>query len=217
MNTSLSALLTSLYDEGVTHDAAQSDRLHKRRSLEPASAELLSLVVRLARARRVVEIGTASGYSTLWLADAVGDTGGRVVSVDVNASDAARETLRRANTVSPGIAQRVEFREEDGGGFLARLGDESIDVLFLDAERVEYARWWPHPVRVVREGGVLAIDNVLSHPDEVAPFLALLSEDASIVGSTIAVGKGLHLAWRRNTPTRVGERDSRRAARPGCA
>lgn len=221
MNTSLSALLASLYDEGVTHDAAEPDRLRKRRLLEPASAELLSLVVRVARARRVVEIGTASGYSTLWLADAVGDTGGRVVSVDVNTSDAARETLRRASAVAPGIAERVEFRKEDGGGFLARLGDESIDVLFLDAERVEYAGWWPHPVRVVRAGGVLAIDNVLSHPDEVAPFLALLSGDAWIVGSTIAVGKGLHLAWRRDTPAReggrVGNRDSRRAARPGCA
>jgi predicted O-methyltransferase YrrM len=51
-------------------------------------------------------------------------------------------------------------------------------------------------VRVLRPGGVLAIDNVLSHPAEVADVLGLLAADANIVAETVAVGKGLHLAWR---------------------
>ena len=66
----------------------------------------------------------------------------------------------------------------------------------VDAERVEYVSWWPRPARVLRPGGLLAIDNVLSHPDEVSPFLALLAGDPTIMGTTVAVGKGLHLAWR---------------------
>ncbi len=76
MNERLSALVHDWYADGVNHDAAQPDRLLKRRNLEPATAELLSLIVRIAGARRVVEIGTANGFSTLWLADAVGDTDG---------------------------------------------------------------------------------------------------------------------------------------------
>lgn len=197
MNQSLSEVLDNLYADGVAHDAKQPDRLLKYRNLEPASAALLSLVVRIAGARRVVEIGTANGYSTVWLADAVGDTGGQVVSVDTAANDEARTNLGRADKVQSGLAERVELRREDGGGYLSRLADGTVDLLFLDAERVEYPNWWPHPVRVLRSGGVLAIDNVLSHADEVVPFLRLLAGDRTLLGSTVAVGKGLHVAWRR--------------------
>ena len=198
MNQRLSAFVDELYASGVAHDAAQPDRLLKHRNLEPSTADLLSLTVRIAGARRVVEIGTANGYSTIWLADAVGDVGGNVVSIDTAANDEARTNLARADAVQPGLLKLVELRQEDGGAYLAQLADGSVDLLFLDAERVEYPRWWPHPVRVVRPGGVLAIDNVLSHADEVAPFLALLArEAATLVRATVAVGKGLHLAWRR--------------------
>jgi predicted O-methyltransferase YrrM len=196
MDQRLSTFVDGLYADGVAHDAAQPDRLLKHRNLEPATAELLSLVVRIAGARRVVEIGTANGYSTVWLADAVGDTDGHVVSVDTTTNDDARTNLARADAVQSGLAKRVELRQEDGGAYLARLADGSVDLLFLDAERVEYPSWWPHPVRVLNRGGVLAIDNALSHADEVAPFLTLLARDQALVGSTIAVGKGLHLAWR---------------------
>ena len=84
----------------------------------------------------------------------------------------------------------------DGGHHLAKQPDASVDLLFLDAERVEYTGWWPHPVRVLRPGGVLAIDNVLSHPDEVRDFLALIRDATEAV--TVAVGKGLYLAWRKD-------------------
>ena len=197
MNQLLSEFVAKLYADGVAHDAAQPDRLLKHRNLEPATAELLGLIVRIAGARLVVEIGTANGYSTVWLADAVGETGGRVVSVDTSTNDDARANLARADTAQPGLAKRVEFRQENGGDYLAGLPDGSVDLLFLDAERVEYESWWPHPARVLHPGAVLAIDNVLSHADEVAPFLALLAREPALAGSTIAIGKGLHRAWCR--------------------
>jgi predicted O-methyltransferase YrrM len=198
MNQRLGAFLDELYTDGVAHDAAQQHRLLNRRNLEPATAELISLIVRILGARQVVEIGTANGYSTVWLADAVGDTGGHVISVDTATNDDARTNLARADAVEPGIAKRVELRQEDGGAYLTQLGDGTVDLLFLDAERVEYPRWWPHPVRVLHPGAVLAVDNVLSHADEVAPFLALLAREATLVRATVAVGKGLHLAWSRD-------------------
>ena len=197
MTPNLRRFLDDLHATGAAHDAAQPDRLLKYRNLEPATAELLSLVVRMAGARRVVEIGTANGYSTAVLADAVADIDGHLVTVDSALQDEARGNLARAEAVQPGLVTRVEFRQEDGGAFLAGRAYESVDLVFLDAERVEYPGWWPHPVRVIRPGGVLAIDNVLSHPDEVAPFLALLAREPAVVGSTFAIGKGLHLAWRR--------------------
>jgi predicted O-methyltransferase YrrM len=188
-------LLAELHADGLAHDAAQEDRLLRRRNLEPCTADLLALVVRIVGARRVIEIGTSNGYSTIWLADAVADTGGRVVGVDTAATDEAGRNLERA-----GLVDRVELVRDDGGAYLAGLADESVDLLFLDAERTEYTGWWPHPVRVLRPGGVLAIDNVLApSPDELTGFLALVTVDDRLVGTTVAVGKGLHLAWRRTT------------------
>ncbi|MEU4428077.1 class I SAM-dependent methyltransferase [Actinoplanes sp. NPDC024001] len=67
----------------MAFDAAEPDRLRRRRNLEPDAAVLLTLVLRIARARTVVEIGTANGFSATWLADAVRDTGGHLTSVDV--------------------------------------------------------------------------------------------------------------------------------------
>ena len=194
MNNRLATFLDDLHADGVSYDRSQPDRLLKRRNLEPDTAVLLSMVVRIARARTVVEIGTSNGYSTIWLADAVGDTDGAVISVDTASLDEARNNLASADTIQAGLAARVEFCRDDGGAYLARLADGSVDLLFLDSERVDYPGWWPHPARILRPGGVLAIDNVLSHADEVAPFLKLLGRD--FVGTTVAVGKGLHLASR---------------------
>ena len=191
MDDTLRATLDELYADGVAHDAAEPDRLRRRRNLEPDSAELLTVVLRIARARNVVEIGTSNGYSTIWLADAASDVDGRVVSVDVEEWPRVQENIDRA-----GLSSTVDLIIGDGGHYLAGLADGSVDLLFLDAERVEYPNWWPHPARVLRPGGVLAVDNVLSHPDEVAPFLALVAADERFTGTTVAIGKGLYLAWR---------------------
>ena len=192
MDDTLRALLADLYADGTAHDEAEPERLRRRRNLEPDSAALLTLVLRIAGARTVVEIGTSNGYSTIWLADAVRDTGGRVTTVDVEEWPGVAENLERS-----GMADLVDIRRGDGGAVLADYPDASVDVLFLDAERVEYPGWWPHPARVLRPGGVLAVDNVLSHPTEVVDFLALVEADGGFVSETVPVGKGLYLAWRR--------------------
>ena len=61
----------------------------------------------------------------------------------------------------------------------------------------EYSSWWPHPVRVLRPGGLLVADNALSHPGEIAPFHELLVRDPALLVTTIAVGKGELVALRR--------------------
>lgn len=188
---SLHALLDELYAEGKAFDATQADRRHRRRNLEPEAAELLTLILRIADARDIVEIGTSNGYSTLWLAAAAQATGGAVTTVDIAPPTDAPDNAERA-----GLASLITFETADGGDFLARRPTASVDLLFLDADRPEYPGWWPHPRRVLRPGGVLAIDNVLSHPGEVAPFLALIAADPAFTASTVAVGKGLHVAVR---------------------
>jgi len=185
--------LDRLYAEGLRHDAAEPDRLRRRRNLEPDAAALLSIVVHAMGATRVLEIGTSNGYSTAWLADAVRPGGGTVVSVD---TDPAVQREASANLAEAGLADGVDLICADGGAVLAGLPAGSQDVVLLDSERTEYAGWWPHPYRVLRRGGLLVIDNVLSHPDEVAPVLTLIRAEPRMVSAVVPTGKGQLYATR---------------------
>lgn len=185
------AVIDRLTEAAAAHDAQQPDRLDRWRVLEPDAGRFVWFLARSVRARNIVEIGTSRGVSTLWLADAARAAGGRVRTVDTIPQPAAHAT-----TAEAGLSSYVDFETGDGGEVLRAVPDGAVDLLFLDAERVEYPAWWPHPVRVLRPGGVLVIDNALSHPDEIAPVRALLDADETLTVATIPVGKGELVALR---------------------
>src|ERR1700748_1294610 len=78
------AIAAEVFAAGRDYDAAQSNRLNRLRNLEPETAELLGVLVRASRARRILEVGTSNGHSTLWLADAAEAVGGRVETLDID-------------------------------------------------------------------------------------------------------------------------------------
>jgi predicted O-methyltransferase YrrM len=194
MDAATQRIIDDLLVAAEEHDAAQADRLDRWRVLEPDAGRLVWFVAQALPARSIVEIGTSRGVSTLWLADAARSVGGHVLTVDVDpdAQDAARVSLEAA-----GLLDQVTFRRGDGGAVLADLPDGSVDLLFLDAERAEYPSWWPHPMRVLRPGGLLVADNATSHAEEIAPLRDLIQSDDGMVMITVAVGKGELMALRR--------------------
>lgn len=185
----LERFLDGLHRRGVAHDADRADRLERLRNLEPETARLLWVLARAAGARDVLEVGTSNGYGTVWLADAVGPDG-TVVSVDVEPgrTSEAAENLRAAAR-----ADRVRLRTEDAAATLRDAPDAAWDLVLLDAERPAYPGYWPDLRRTLRPGGLLAVDNVLSHPDEVAPFLALVDAAPDVTATVVPVGAGLLL------------------------
>jgi predicted O-methyltransferase YrrM len=187
LNAARRALAAELYASGRAHDAAQADRLARWRNVEEETAELLGVLVRAMGARRVLEIGTSNGYSTLWLADAVEAVGGRVVSLEI---DPARSALAAEHLGRAGLGGVVELLTEDAGGALATFGDGAWDLVFLDAERPAYAGYWPDLVRVLAQPGLLVVDNVISHAAEVADFRALVEADDRVVSSIVPIGAG---------------------------
>lgn len=197
MDQQVRAVIDELTARAAEHDGAEVDRLRRWRVLEESAGRLLGLLVRAADVREVVEVGTSRGVSTLWLAEAVRATGGRVVSIDTDA-DAQQHTA--ASLARAGLAPWVTMREADGGQYLAALPDAGLDLLFLDAERTEYAAWWPHPIRVLRAGGLLVADNASSHPDEIAPLAALLQQSPELSTTVLEIGKGELVAVRDRHP-----------------
>ncbi|MEW9547446.1 O-methyltransferase [Nonomuraea sp. NPDC050783] len=194
MDATVRKTIEDLNEAAARHDAAQHDRLDRWRVLEPDAGRFLWFLAQSITARIVVEIGTSRGASTLWLADAARAVGGHVLSLDI---DAEAQAQARRTVAEAGLEDHVEFRVADGGAALASMPDGAVDLLFLDAERPEYPSWWPHPYRVLRQGGVLVADNALSHPEEIAPLRDLLRQESRLTVTTINVGKGELVALRR--------------------
>ncbi len=186
-------LTDELYAAGREHDAGQTDRVGRFRNVEPETAELLGVLIRATGAQRILELGTSNGYSTVWLADAAQDTGGRILSVDV---DPTRTELALANLVAAGLDDRVELRTEDAAATLARASDSAWQFVFLDAERPAYPGYVPDLVRTLAPRGLLAVDNVRSHAGELVEFTALIERERALTQTVVPVGAGLRLAVR---------------------
>jgi predicted O-methyltransferase YrrM len=186
-------LADELHAVSREHDAAQTDRVARFRNVEPETAELLGVLIRAAGARRILELGTSNGYSTIWLADAAQATGGRVLSVDV---DAGRTEAARANLAAAGLGDSVELRTEDAAATLAGSADGAWEFVFLDAERPAYTAYLPDLVRTLAPGGVLAVDNVRSHEHELVEFTELIEGQEAMTQTVVPVGAGLRLAVR---------------------
>jgi predicted O-methyltransferase YrrM len=180
-----------VFAAGRDYDAGQTNRLDRLRNVEPATAELLGVLVRSARAQRVLEIGTSNGHSTLWLADAAQSVGGRVQTLDI---DPRRTQLAIANLTRAGLADLVECRTVGAAQALAEYPDHAWDLIFLDAERDEYTGYWPNLRRALAVGGTMAVDNAVSHGWELTEFNRLLTADPRLTTTLVPVGAGLILA-----------------------
>jgi predicted O-methyltransferase YrrM len=186
------AFADALYAAGREHDARHADRLARWRNVEPETAAMLNVLVRAKRARNVLEIGTSNGYSTIWLADAVEATGGHLTSLDI---EPARTALARENLARAGLDNdRTSLRTEDAARALRTAPDGAFDLVFLDAERDAYTSYWPDLVRTLsKPGGLLAVDNVISHAADVEDFRKLVEDDERVTAALVPIGAGVLL------------------------
>jgi predicted O-methyltransferase YrrM len=190
MDSTRQTFLDELYAHGRAHDERLADRLERFRNVEPETAELLGVLVRAMGAERVLEIGTSNGYSTIWLADAAEAVGGSVVSLEI---EAERTAAALDNLTQAGVNAFVELRTQDAAEALAAFDEGAFDLVFLDAERREYASYWPDLVRVLRPRGLLVVDNTLSHAKELVEFSELVYSDESVTSTLVTVGSGVLL------------------------
>ncbi|MBE0613663.1 MAG: O-methyltransferase [Burkholderiales bacterium] len=155
------------------------------------TGEFLSVMVRGTVARRVLEIGTSNGYSTLWLAEAAKAVGGSVTTVEFAEY---KVKLASATFSRSGLSPFITLVHDDAGHLLQHGDAGAYDLVFLDSERPEYPGWWPQLRRVIRPGGLLIVDNATSHAEQMAPFVDLVKADPAFTTCLVPVGKGEFLA-----------------------
>ena len=145
--------------------------------ISPEQGKFLQVLMKAVGARKVLEIGSLFGYSTIWLARALPPEG-KLITLELNP---LHVKVTRQNIARAGLADRVEVREGLALNLLRSLDAEApFDVAFLDAVKSEYVDYLEHALRLVRPGGLIIGDNASAHGDvwQTTP-----AEDAGFVSA----------------------------------
>ncbi len=153
-------------DDPALQGAIDRARAHGLPAIEvsPGQGKLLYLLARIAGARRILEIGTLAGYSTIWLGRAL-PKDGELVSLerDPKHADVARASLKAA-----GLDGQCDVRSGAALDLLPGL-EPSFDLIFIDANKESYPAYLNHAVRLARPGGLIIADNVVRKGTVLAP------------------------------------------------
>ncbi|HVB52217.1 MAG TPA: O-methyltransferase [Acidimicrobiales bacterium] len=165
-------------------------------SVAPNQGKMLELLARIQKSRRILEIGTLGGYSTIWLARALPSDGSLVtIELEPVHAEVARENIERA-----GLGHLVDVRVGPATDSLRDLIDEEVppfDFIFIDADKEGYPRYLELSLRLSRIGTVIVADNVVRDGDivnskssdervvGVRRFLELAGEDDRIEGTAL--------------------------------
>jgi len=196
-------ILTRLREE--THRMGTVARMQ----ISPEQGQLMALLVELLGAQKLLEVGTFTGYSALVCALAL-PPDGQLVACDKNGewTKTAQRYWEEA-----GVADKINLHlgpaEDTLTELLAKGQANTYDLMFIDADKQNYARYYELGLQLVRPGGVILIDNVLWHGDVADPTItdpdteairqlnAFIAQDTRVSISLIPIGDGLTLARRR--------------------
>jgi predicted O-methyltransferase YrrM len=197
-----SDILTQLRQETAAHPMAQMQ-------IAPEQGQLMALLVQLIGAKKTLEVGVFTGYSSLVVAIAL-PADGKVIACDVSEEYTA---IARRYWEKAGVAHKIDLRIAPALDTLDQLLAEgqanSFDFAFIDADKSNYDAYYERALQLVRVGGLIAIDNVLwsgavadpaitdSRTEHIRALNQKLHQDLRVSLSLIPIADGLTLALKR--------------------
>ncbi|MGB1834305.1 MAG: O-methyltransferase [bacterium] len=182
---------------------------HSGMQISPEQGQLMAMLVKLVNARKIVEIGTFTGYSSTVMALAMPEDS-QLIAFDI--SEEYTRTARRF-WKKAGVDQRVKLvlgnAKESLKDFLQTGEQESVDLAFIDADKSSYAEYYECCLKLIRPGGLILVDNVLwsgqvadasNHDKDTEAlriFNAALSSDQRVDLCMVPIGDGLTIARKR--------------------
>jgi caffeoyl-CoA O-methyltransferase len=168
---------------------------------------LFGVLVRTIHARRILEVGTFTGYSSISMALALPDDG-RVITTDVNEETTA---IARRYAEEAGVAERIDFRIAPGLETIAGL-EGPFDLVFIDADKENYVNYYEATLPLLAANGLMIVDNALwsgavadpENDSETTRAIRALNdrilEDPRVDNVLLTVRDGMNLVWRRGSP-----------------
>ena len=189
LDTAVLAVLDRLHARDARERTERLPQERRSRSIAPTTGRFLFALVAGQPSCEVLEIGGSRGYSTVWLGAAARILGGHVISLE---RDPAKLADSRVAVSEAGLEEWVEIVPGDAYETIPELSGP-FDVVFLDAEKEYYEDFFGLVRPKLEPGAVVAADNVLSHADALADYVAARQSDPSLVSVTVPLDSGLEL------------------------
>jgi len=205
-------LKVSLREPELLQRLREETAQHPRHGMQisPEQGQFMQLLVKLCGARRCIEVGVFTGYSSLAVALAL-PTDGRIVACDISDEYTA---IARRYWRAAGVADRIDLRLAPAlttlDGLLEEGETDSYDFAFIDADKANYLNYYQRIFKLLRPGGLLAVDNVLwdggvidveDHSEDteaIRAFNLAVHADQRIELSMLPIGDGLTLVRKRD-------------------
>jgi predicted O-methyltransferase YrrM len=184
------AVLARLEAEDEQERAAGLPSAERSRQVARTTGQFLFALVAPQTDCEVLEIGGSRGYSTIWLAAGARNLGGRVLSLE---SDPRKIEAWRTNIADAGLEDWADLVEGDAFETLPRI-DDVFDVVFLDAEKVDYAPLFDLARGKLEPGALVVADNVLSNVATLGPYSRDRQADPDLESVTLPLDRGLELS-----------------------
>ncbi len=161
----------------------------------PCDGKFLNLIVHVTAAKNVLEVGTYRGYSGIWLALGLEQTGGRLTTIDI---DPARVREARGNFITAGLADRITGLEGDAHK-VAKTVAGPFDLVFLDAEKGNEVDYFHTVFPKLRPGGFILLHNAITSRKVMTPYLDLVSQHPEIVHVVLSLSMkdGFSVSFRK--------------------
>jgi caffeoyl-CoA O-methyltransferase len=157
------------------------------------AGKFLRILVLSTGAKNVLEIGMSNGFSTLWLADAARANGGSVTSLEV---EPYKVEMATATFEKAGLSENITVHLGDGKETLASL-QGPYDFVFLDAWKGDYITYLRTVTPLLKQGGLIAADNAVSHAEDMVDYLAAVRDESHYDSVLVPLGNGLELSRKR--------------------
>ena len=175
-----------LEDQDALDREDGTPRLQRLRQIPPVTGKFLALLCASAPKGGVLEVGTSGGYSSLWLSLACRARGDHLTTFEI-----LEEKVARANKTFEVAQVTDQIQLIHGDARQVIDGYKDVAFCFLDAERGIYFDIYEKLLPNLAPGGILAVDNVISHADELSDFVAQAEDDPRVDTLVVPVGKGI--------------------------
>lgn len=187
----IETILRELEKQGARNDEVQTDKAQKYLNITRDTGEFLRFLVLATHSKRILEIGTSNGYSTIWLAASVSSDG--IVTTIESSKWKAEEAI--SNFERAGVTKKIVLLQEEAETAIVKLNSQ-YDFIFLDADRSKYMSMLNGILRLLKAGGILVCDNAVSHESELSDFMDYFKSQPNYSSSLVPVGKGEFLIYK---------------------
>ncbi len=207
---------TALFDAAALETLSILDKTREDFwNVDNESANFLSLLIKTKGAKNALEIGTSNGYSAIWLANALKETGGKLTTIEFwdNRLNVAIENFKKAGVddiIETRLGQAVMILEEMFMDFYPGKNTDNIsnldfnkteeklfDFVFIDANKSEYIKYFKLIDPMLKKGGMIVADNILSHYKKVEPYVKAITTHPNYQSQLIPLDTGMMISFKK--------------------